>query len=304
VKQIAREDPDPKFTAENAKDANRVVSNFEIRNSDFLTEGRPMARSQKVEAPREAATKVLEGGDIFFAYRPKVDKQVAKSIDDVQRLYMILHPRGKHTYRLMIIGEKRLPSVNGGGDRKTWGFVAKVAQDPEEVEDELDPERYETKTRGEREVPAARPAGEGIYAIAAHEGHTHLAYVLELPKKPGEVQRALNIVDQGSYIIAVKNPEAPSAPGTGLDETRRARFAKKLQQRFAGRRFIPADPPDFLDYEWAEIILVGARKDVYAELGLELAPENETEATAEIFTDLKMERSVHPLKPLFEGKWE
>jgi hypothetical protein len=101
VKQITREDPDPKFAAENAKDANRVVSNCEIRNSDFLTEKRPMARSQKVEAPREAATKVLEG--------------------DVQRLYMILHPRGKPTYRLMIIGEKRLPSVNGGDDQRTWG---------------------------------------------------------------------------------------------------------------------------------------------------------------------------------------
>ena len=51
---------------------------------------------------------------------------------------------------------------------------------------------------------------------------------------------------------AVKNPEAPSAPGTGLDETRRATFPKKLRERFAGRRFIPAEPPDFLDYEWAE----------------------------------------------------
>jgi len=27
-------------------------------------------------------------------------------------------------------------------------------------------------------------------------------------------------------------------------------------------------------------------------------------ATAEIFRDLKLEESVHPLTPLFEGKWE
>jgi hypothetical protein len=262
-----------------------------------------MVKRDEREAPREM-TKVLEGGDIFFAYRPKIDKQIAKSIDDVQRLYMILHPRGKPLYRLIIIGEKRLPSVNGGGDRKTWGFVAKFAERANDVEDELDPERYETKTRGVRQVPAARPAGEGIYAIVSHERHTHLAYVLELPPEPGEVQGALNIVKEGSYIIAIKNPETPAAPGTGLDETRRARFPKNLLERFAARRFIPADPPDFLDYEWAEIILVGARKDIFAELGLELTPENETEATAEIFSDLKMERSLHPLKPLFEGKWE
>jgi hypothetical protein len=264
-----------------------------------------MAKSQKREASLEAVTTVLEGGDIYFAYRPKIDKQAAKGIDDVQRTYMILHPRGKRVYRLIIIGEKRLPSVRGGdGDRRTWGFVAKVAKKAEEVEDELDPETYRTKIRGERQVPAGRPAGEGVYAIAKHQGHTHLAYVLELPHKPGEVQRALNIVKEGSYIIAVKNPEMPAPPGMGLDETSRARYPIKLRELFGKYRFIPAVPPDILDYEGAEIILVGARADISAELGIELNAEHETEATAEIFNDLKLERSLHPLAPLFEGKWE
>ena len=168
----------------------------------------------------------------------------------------------------------------------------------------MDPEVYETKTRGERRLPPARPAGEGIYAIARHSGHTHLAYVLELPEEPGDAQRALNIIKEGSYILAVKNPDAPSPPGVGLDESRRARFPQELQERFQERRFLPVDPSAFLDYEGAEILLVGARQDVFAELGLELNPEHETETTAEIFNDLKMERSLHPLTPLFEGKWE
>jgi hypothetical protein len=263
-----------------------------------------MAKKQNLRAPPQAEVDVLERGDIYFAYRPKIEAQAARGFEDVQRLYMILSPHGKPTYRLIIIGEKRLPAVSGGGDRKSWGFVEKVATRAEEVEDELDPETYRTETRGERQVPAARPAGEGIYAIVRHGGHTHLAYALELPPKPGEVQRALNIVSEGSYIISVKNPEAPSAPGTGLDESRRARFPKKLQERFEGRRFIPVDPPDFLDYEGAEILLVGARQDVFGELGLQLETERETEATAEIFNDLKLERSLHPLTPLFKGKWE
>jgi len=104
--------------------------------------------------------------------------------------------------------------------------------------------------------------------------------------------------------VSVKNPEAPSPPGMGLHETRRATFPKQLQERFRGRRFIPVDPPEFLDHEGAEILLVGARQDVYAELGVKLDPERETETTAEIFRDLKMERSLHPLTPLFKGKWE
>ena len=262
-----------------------------------------MTRKHASPSSSKSGVNVLETGNLYFFYRPRVGVQAAESFDDVQRLYMVLGPRGKATYRLIIIGEKRLPSVDGGGDRKSWGFVDKVGSRPEEVEDELDPKTYPTKTRGERERPAARPAGEGVYAIVRHHDHTHLAYALELPARPGEVQRALNIVEEGSYVVAVKNPEAPSPPGVGLDETRRARFPKDLESRFAGRRFISLDPPAFLDREGAEILLVGARPDVTEELGLQLDVEQETEATAEIFSDLRVEKSLHPVTPLLEGKW-
>jgi hypothetical protein len=249
------------------------------------------------------ATAVLERGDIYFAYRPRIDVPVARGVADVQRLYMILSPYGKRSHRLIVIGEKRLPALTGG-DRKTWAFVDKVAARAADVEDELDPRTYETQTRGERHVAPARPAGEGVYALVLHGEHTHLAYALELPATPGEVQRALNIAAEGSYIIAVKNPEAPSPEGVGLNETRRARLPKALAERFRGRRFIPVSPPDFLDYEGGEIVLVGARANVAEELGIDLEPAHETAATAEIFRDLKLEESVHPLTPLFEGKWE
>lgn len=36
--------------------------------------------------------KILEQGDIFFFYRPKVDSKEIKSIDDVRRFYMVLCP--------------------------------------------------------------------------------------------------------------------------------------------------------------------------------------------------------------------
>jgi hypothetical protein len=193
--------------------------------------------------------------------------------------------------------------VTGSGDRRSWGFVEKVATRAGEIEDELDPKAYGTKTRGERSLPAARPAGEGVYVVARHDDHTHLAHVLELPQKPGDVQRALNIPDEGSYVISVKNPEAPSPPGLGLDETRKARFPADLLERFRGRRFISVDPPEFLDYEGAELLLVGARKDVSTELGIELNPEHESEASAAIFSDLRIEKTLHPLEPLFSGKW-
>src|SRR5258706_21178 len=193
---------------------------------------------QERPAAREAAARAVESGDIYFAYRPKVGKRSARSLSDVQRFYTILSPRGKRVYRLVIVGAKRLPSLGRDGDRKTWGFVEKVAERPEDVEDELDPKTYRTKTRGERRLEAARPAGEGVYAVVRHRDHTHLAYILELPPRPGPVQRALRIAEQASYIVSVKNPDAPAPPGLGLDGARRPKYPKKLAGLFGGRRSI------------------------------------------------------------------
>jgi hypothetical protein len=52
-----------------------------------------------------------------------------------------------------------------------------------------------------------------------------------------------------------------------------------------------------------EIVLIGAGEDVSKELGVLLDPQRETLETAEIFNDLRLERSQHPLEPLFKGKW-
>lgn len=259
--------------------------------------------ARKAVQPRTAPVSVRERGNLYFAYRPKLDVAVPISRDHLQRLYVVVSPRGRDSYRLIVIPEKRLPAVDRNGDRKSWGFVAKVASDPEELEDELDPKTRLTATRGERHVPAARPAGEAVYCIVRHRNHIHLAYALELPRPPGDVQRALNIAAEGSYIVAVKNPRAEQPPGVGLDERRKARFPRTLQVRFRGRRFMPLDPPDLLDHEGAEIVLVGAHRHVVAELGIRLDPEQETLATAEIFTDLRMEMSLHPVTPLLEGRW-
>jgi hypothetical protein len=171
------------------------------------------------------------------------------------------------------------------------------------VRDEFGRATYATKTRGERVQPAARPAGEGVYAIVRHDDHTHLAYVLELPEEPGPPQEAFNIAEEGSYILSVKNPEHPGLHDAKSAEGRPVAFPKRLQQRFRGRRFIGADPPDFLDYAGVELLLVGAASDVIEELGVQLESQRETAATAEIFNDLRLEKSRQAIEPLLQGEW-
>jgi hypothetical protein len=248
-----------------------------------------------------AVSEVLERGDIFFFYRPKLDVEIVRGLDDVQRFYMVIKPAEKSVFRRVIIGRKRLPGI--GEHERTWGFVDLVTSKAEEIEDEFDPKSYMTKTRGERIEPPARPAGEGVYDIVRHNNHTHLAYALELPQKPGPVQRELNIHEAASLIVTVKNPEAGSPPQAGLPEFRKPEYPEKLKAKFGGRRFVDLDPPEFLDYPGTELVIVGAWPDPATELGIDLRPKRQTLKSADIFRKLKMEKDIHPLAPLTVGEW-
>jgi hypothetical protein len=243
----------------------------------------------------------LETGDIYFLYRPVVDAEEVHGLEDVRRFFIVLKPWRPPRYRLIVVGRKRLPDPRE--HNRFWGFVWRVLRDRAALNAELGEEEYATKTRGIRKVPAARPAAEGIYAIVRHGDHTHLAYALELPTREGPAERELNIRREASYIIAVRNPESPRPPAAGAGPKQPARFPPELQRKFAGRRFVPVDPPDFLDYEGAELVLIGAEENPEQELGLEFVPDREDEHTADVLRDLALPREV-VREPLFEGAWK
>jgi hypothetical protein len=202
-------------------------------------------------------TEILEQGDAYFFYRPRVSAAEASGLGDVQRFFLILKPDGDRRYRRLIVGRKRLPDP--GSHEREWAFVVEVTDDPAELRKEIE------------EEPRARPAGAARYVVADHGGHTHLAYALARAPDDARLQRDLNILPEASYVIAVRNPDAPASPGAGLPEHRRAQYPPELRERFAGRRFIPADPPALLDYPGAELVLIGAAEDASGELGIELA---------------------------------
>ena len=71
------------------------------------------------------------------------------------------------------------------------------------------------RDRVRRWINNSSPCGEGVYGIVKHKNRTYLAYVLELPELPGiqklvrahllgEVQHAMNIEKEGSFVISVK----------------------------------------------------------------------------------------------------
>ncbi|CAG8735948.1 4429_t:CDS:2 [Dentiscutata erythropus] len=229
------------------------------------------------------------------------------SIDDVQRMYMVLIPylvrpslekdpissfaqelsAGKleaeteaaiGKTRVIILGKKKLPEINKHDC--FWGFV-----------------------------------GRGVYNIVDHHNRTHLAYVLEVPENPFQLQLDFNVGKKGSYALTVKNSDVANPRNAGLTENEKVKFPEHLMNHFSGRRFISFPTTNFLDYNGAEVLLIGARNDIADELGQEVGGELEEFAELElkslvsfddqgVFDELHLEKDIIPTEPAFHGLWK
>ena len=149
----------------------------------------------------------IESGDIFFFYRPKIDTEEVKDIEDVQRFYIVTcNDINKNTiknknknknYRLFMLGSKKMPEIiegKSGSEERNWALNILTTSNADEIHNELLlPAEYTTKTRGKRRLAAAQPAEEGKYSIIRHDSHTELAYILEIPEIPGPTQTEFEI---------------------------------------------------------------------------------------------------------------
>jgi hypothetical protein len=256
---------------------------------------------------REDESQIVEQGDIFFFYRPKVGTEEVSSTEDVQRFYMVTAPEERENkYRLFVLGRKQMPEIVEGkstSEERNWALNTLTTNNPEDIRKELLAAEYETETRGKRRVAAAAPAGEGKYSIVKHDNHTELAYALELPEAPGPTQREFEIKKEASYIVSVKNPDVQIS-GFKAFEKRKPEYPANIKQMFGDKRWINVEDPDLLNYENTQLLLIGARKkDVEEELGINLNEEKETENTADLFKGLKVKREQVPLKPLLKGEF-
>ena len=276
-------------------------------------------KSNKSDSKNYDSERFIESGDIFFFYRPKIDTKEVKDIEDVQRFYMVTcNDINKNTnknknknknYRLFMLGSKKMPEIvegKSGSEERNWALNILTTSNSDEIHNELLlPVEYTTKTRGKRRLPAAQPAGEGKYSILRHDGHTELAYILEIPEIPGPIQTEFEIKKEASYIVSVKNPEI-FIPGYDAfsKKDRKPNYPKHIKEKFGEKRWINVDDPEILDYENTQLLLIGARKrNVEEELGIEINEEKENKNSADIFKELKIKKEEIPLRPFLKGKF-
>ncbi|KAD0968773.1 hypothetical protein E3N88_43492 [Mikania micrantha] len=209
--------------------------------------------------------------------------------------------------RLIIMGRKSLPDP-AKRSRPFWGFVELVTTKIQDVKDALKEEEYDTKTRGHRHKPAARALGEGVYRILRHNNkskkmHTHLVYKLEFPSEQADdqPQEDLNVEREASFVIQIKNPiQAKKQAGgqfSGLQRKKKATFPAHLQGQFGQLSYHAADPPDFLNYEGCEFLLISASDEIQEELGLEIQEDASCSDLVDTFGE------TASADALFRGIW-
>ncbi|MGA9154871.1 MAG: hypothetical protein WBZ36_30165 [Candidatus Nitrosopolaris sp.] len=254
-------------------------------------------------------TEILEYGDIYFFYRPKVRSEQVKSIDDVRRFFMITAPeaKDKHVYRLFLIGKKSLPEIRKSEARASeryWARVGGIFENPSELTKELVSDEF-------RKGDVARPVGEGKYTIVKYQNHAELAYILEIPNELGDAQKELGIEKEASYVISVINPKIPSPAGYPSTEETPKYPEQVLKELNNTENFIPLSrDTKLIDYQNAQIILIGAREGpdiIKNEIGVEINYDKDgtkESSSADIFTKLKVRKDQVPTRPLIEGTLE
>ena len=226
-----------------------------------------MSHSMSHSMHKEASSgmpRVLERGDIFILYQPSAVDELRLAPSD-ERFYLLLHPRRGQNHRLIMMSKSHPATTDagkGGSSACYWGVIDEIIRT-----DRLLQERF-VKARGTFHQPndhallSMRAAGMGDYTLLQRGDDTHLAYALMEPLPCGHAESALHIPPAATYQIRVKHPDAAAPPEmvqpemTCVDE-HKASLPSNLLRCFEDRHFISADPPQLLDHEGVEFLLLG-----------------------------------------------
>ena len=250
---------------------------------------------------------VLERGSILFLYqrRPGTGTVTVEGPDDLEQLYFTLIPddREEHKSRVFGLRSAAMPEFVAGSaaaGERVLAVAEETSPDPRVAIDRLQEEALE-RAPGARPRPWVRVAGEGRYVLLRHGADTHLAYTLDRPEQPGEVQEALRIGRRGNYLISVMPPAA--------QPDRQPLYSGRLKARLAGQESVPVEPTDYLDYRHTQVLLLAADSDAADELGVRLESDAQNQGERQALQLLHKEErqgageGVALLEPLKEGHW-
>jgi hypothetical protein len=211
-------------------------------------------------------------------------------VQDLQRSFMVMRPlpagakltdgavQEMNNLRLLALPKKVWPK---GGNDKFMSFVEEAGTTMAKLKDSFFAgSEYSTKTTGTNHTPNVTLVGEGVYAFTntgGGRGAAHLAYMLTVPSTLGEVQQDIGLKEKGSFVISLKNPEAPGPANASLPQ--KPDWPAEFIEEFGGRGWMPAEPKH-LDYAHAQILMIG--EDFEKSDNLEANPKDEKDDAKEV----------------------
>ncbi|KAF2672219.1 hypothetical protein BT63DRAFT_191717 [Microthyrium microscopicum] len=226
------------------------------------TKQKPDAKSNDEQTPTST---LIEKGVVYFFTRSRVDLENPHSVKDLQRSYFVLRPipqdvkledelkKDNGNSRLFALPKKVFPKHH---NEKYMAFVEKGAATVADLRENFFPgSEYTTQTSGTRHQQPIMPVAEGVYSITQIERTSYLTYYLTIPSEIDEVQRELGLQSKGSFQVSVKNPERKGPAQARLPE--KAKYPKELLDEFGNYAWIPVQKPELLDYDNAQVLLIG-----------------------------------------------
>jgi hypothetical protein len=130
-------------------------------------------------------SEIIEQGDIFFFYRPRVGVEEVRGLDDVQRFFYVFEPDGRDGLRRIVIGRKRLP--HPGAHERELGI---------RIETE-----HESLATAELFAPAAPASTRRPDRSAAHRPPA-LSFVSDFPSRDRRRTRATRLAGGSASEVA------------------------------------------------------------------------------------------------------
>jgi hypothetical protein len=291
--KVHADEKDEGKTAANAEEANghteeanghteETEQNGTTKTGDAIEEDQTREEAQP--------SNILEKGIIYFFTRGRVGTDNPDSVQDLQRSFMVMHPlpagakitdgtvQEMNNLRLLALPKKVWPK---GPNDKFMSFVEKAGTSMAELKDDFfKGSEYSTKTTGTNHTPNVSLVGEGVYAFTntgGGRGAAHLVYMLTVPSSLGEVQQDIGLKEKGSFVISLKNPEAPGPANASLPQ--KPDWPKEFIEEFGGRGWMPAEPKH-LNYANAQILMIG--EDFESSDNLEAKPKDEKDESKEV----------------------
>ncbi len=240
----------------------------------------------------------LEDGHIYFFYRPRYTE--VHEVADIDHLSIVLHPFDSKLYRLISLDSATLPP-EAQNFNMIVGHIDKVDDKQSVILHELDQKRELVLGVPHIKQAASRPCGEGVYTILSINNQSHLIYSLELPRLDGKLNKSLRINTEGNLRIGVFNPLFEAQEDTlknlpVIDES--------LKAKIGSSHIVYNEITTLLNIVHLKIALFKDFISLAKDLQRQLHPLKDTEKTADIFTDLKLQKERFPVSPLLEGNWK